>query len=143
MAEEYRKPPYNRDVGIPEEYTWDRLKQQRGAELDIHYKKLLEELGKKTGMLGQIFLKAQNKVSDPAMLYKVIDMIDKESWVMMGVDTKERSTKGSCKRMQRIQKAEPANTLPPGRSSRQWSSACNLHPRRQSEILAVEQVGSF
>jgi type I restriction enzyme M protein len=88
MAEEYRKPPYNRDIGIPEEYTWDRLKQQRGAELDIHYKKLLEELGKKPGMLGQIFLKAQNKVSDPAMLYKVIDMIDKESWVMMGVDTK-------------------------------------------------------
>ncbi len=30
-------------------------------------------------MLGQIFLKAQNKVSDPAMLHKVIDMIDKES----------------------------------------------------------------
>ena len=49
MAEEYRKPPYNRDIGIPEEYTWDRLKQQRGAELDIHYKKLLEELGKKAG----------------------------------------------------------------------------------------------
>jgi len=39
-------------------------------------------------MLGQIVLKAQNKVSDPAMLYKIIDMIDKESWVMMGVDTK-------------------------------------------------------
>jgi len=39
-------------------------------------------------MLGQIFLKAQNKVSDPAMLYKIIDMIDKENWVMMGVDTK-------------------------------------------------------
>ena len=32
MAEEYRKPPYNRNIGIPEEYTWDRLKQQRGAE---------------------------------------------------------------------------------------------------------------
>jgi type I restriction enzyme M protein len=39
-------------------------------------------------MLGQIFLKAQNKISAPAMLYKVIDMIDKESWVLMGVDTK-------------------------------------------------------
>ncbi len=91
MAEEYRKPPYNRNIGIPpEEYTWDRLKQQRGgAELDTHYRELLEELGKKPGgMLGQIFLKAQNKVSDPAMLYKIIDMIDKESWVMMGVDTK-------------------------------------------------------
>lgn len=88
MAEEFSKPPYNRNIGIPEEYTWDKLKQQRGADLDTHYKELLEELGKKTGMLGQIFLKAQNKVSDPAMLYKIIDMIDKESWVMMGVDTK-------------------------------------------------------
>lgn len=88
MAEEYRKPPYNRDIGIPEEYTWDKLKQLRGAELDTRYRELMEELGKKPGMLGQIFLKAQNKISDPAMLYKVIDMIDKESWVMMGVDTK-------------------------------------------------------
>lgn len=88
MADEYRKPPYSRDIGIPEKYTWDVLKQKRGAELDTHYKELLEELGKKPGMLGQIFLKAQNKISDPAMLYKVIDMIDKESWVMMGVDTK-------------------------------------------------------
>lgn len=88
MAEEFSKPPYSRNIGIPEEYTWDNLKQQRGAELDIHYKKLLEELGKKPGMLGQIFLKAQNKVSDPSMLYKIIDMIDKENWVMMGVDTK-------------------------------------------------------
>jgi type I restriction enzyme M protein len=88
MAEEYRKPPYSRNIGIPEKYTWDVLKQKRGAELDTHYKELLEELGKKPGMLGQIFLKAQNKISDPAMLYKVIDMIDKESWVMMGVDTK-------------------------------------------------------
>jgi len=88
MAEEYRKPPYSRDIGIPEEYSWDTLKQKRGSELDTHYRKLLEELGKKSGMLGQIFLKAQNKISDPAMLYKVIDMIDKESWVMMGVDTK-------------------------------------------------------
>ncbi|QLC51309.1 SAM-dependent DNA methyltransferase [Methanolobus zinderi] len=88
MAEEYRNPPYSRDIGIPGEYSWDTLKQKRGAELDTHYRKLLEELGKKSGMLGQIFLKAQNKISDPAMLYKVIDMIDKESWVMMGVDTK-------------------------------------------------------
>ena len=88
MAEEYRKPPYSRDIGIPEEFSWDVLKQKRGAELDTHYRNLLEELGKKPGILGQTFLKAQNKIGDPAMLYKVIDMIDKESWVMMGVDTK-------------------------------------------------------
>jgi type I restriction enzyme M protein len=143
MAEEYRKPPYNRDIGIPEEYSWDRLKQQRGAELDIHYKKLLEELGKKPGMLGQIFLKAQNKVSDPAMLYKVIDMIDKESWVMMGVDTKGEIYERLLQKMQKIQKAEPVNTLPQDRSSGQWYIACNLNPRRQSETPAAVQAGFF
>ncbi|AEH60600.1 N-6 DNA methylase [Methanosalsum zhilinae DSM 4017] len=88
MADEYRKPPYNRDIGIPEEYSWESLKQKKGAELDTHYKKLLDELSRKPGMLGQIFLKAQNKISDPAMLYKIIDMIDKEKWAMMEVDTK-------------------------------------------------------
>ncbi len=88
MADEYAKPPYNRSLDIPAEYAWENLKNQRGAELELHYTQLLRELGNKKGMLGQIFLKAQNKIQDPAMLYKVIDMIDKEGWVMMGADVK-------------------------------------------------------
>jgi len=88
MADEYSKPPYNRDLSIPTEYSWENLKKKRGEELDTLYKKLLKELGEKPGMLGQIFLKAQNKIAEPAMLYRVIDMIDKESWIMLGVDVK-------------------------------------------------------
>jgi type I restriction enzyme M protein len=48
----------------------------------------LRDLGKKPGMLGQIFIKSQNKIQDPAMLFKVIDMIDKGEWVAMGADVK-------------------------------------------------------
>lgn len=88
MADEYSKPPYNRDVGIPAEYDWQTLKARKGAELEAFYIKLLRELGKQKGMLGQIFTKAQNKIQDPAMLFRVIDMIDTESWVMMGADIK-------------------------------------------------------
>ena len=88
MADEYSKPPYSRKIDIPQEYTWPKLKEKRGAELEVLYASLLRDLGKKPGMLGQIFLKAQNKIADPAMLYKVVDMIDKESWVMMGADVK-------------------------------------------------------
>lgn len=94
MADEYGKPPYNRDIGIPEEYTWPKLKKQRGAELESFYVKLLRELGRQKGMLGQIFTKAQNKIQDPAMLYRVIDMIDKEQWTMMGADLKGRIYEG-------------------------------------------------
>ena len=88
MADEYSKPPYNRNVGIPAEYDWQTLKTKKGANLEVFYIALLRELGKKKGMLGQIFTKAQNKIQDPAMLFRVIDMIDTESWVMMGADIK-------------------------------------------------------
>ena len=71
MADEYAKPPYNRNVGIPAEYNWQSLKSKRGSELEGHYIALLHELGTKTGMLGQIFTKAQNKIQDPAKLYRL------------------------------------------------------------------------
>jgi len=88
MADEYSKPPYKRDVGIPAKYTWPALKAKRGAELEGHYIELLRELGKRKDVLGQIFTKSQNKIQDPAKLYRLIDMIDEVQWIMMGADVK-------------------------------------------------------
>lgn len=88
MADEYSKPPYNRDVGIPQKYSWPVLTSKKGAELEVLYVELLRELGKHSGMLGQIFTKAQNKIQDPAKLYRLVDMIDSTQWVMMGSDIK-------------------------------------------------------
>ena len=88
MADEYSQPPYNREVGIPAEYNWQSLKAKRGAELEVHYVTLLLELGKKSGMLGTIFTKAQNKIQDPAKLYRLIDMVNETQWVTMGADVK-------------------------------------------------------
>ena len=39
-------------------------------------------------MLGQIFTKAQNKIQDPAKLYRLIDMVDDTEWVTMVADIK-------------------------------------------------------
>ena len=88
MADEYGKPPYHRDVGIPAVYDWQSLKTKRGAELERHYVTLLRELGTRRGMLGQIFTKAQNKIQDPAKLYRLIDMVDDTDWVTLGADVK-------------------------------------------------------
>ncbi len=88
MADEYSKPPYSRNVGIPAKYTWEKLKAKKGAELEAHYIELLRELGNKPGMLGQVFTKAQNKIQDPAKLFRLIDMIDETSWVTMDADVK-------------------------------------------------------
>ena len=88
MADEYGKPPYNRDVGIPDEYGWQSLKAKRGSNLEDHYVGLLRELGNRKGMLGQIFTKAQNKIQDPAKLYRLIDMVDDTDWITLGADVK-------------------------------------------------------
>ena len=39
-------------------------------------------------MIGEIFFKAQNKIQDPAKLYKLIQLIDDENWVILGADVK-------------------------------------------------------
>lgn len=88
MADEYGRPPYNRNVGVPKEYAWPSLKPLKGAELEVHYVESLRELGTGKGVLGQIFTKAQNKISDPAKLARLIEMVDGVEWVMLGSDTK-------------------------------------------------------
>jgi len=78
MADEYHKN-YNREIGIPQEYNWESLKTRQGAELESHYVNLLRKLGQQKGLIGQIFTKSQNKIQDPAKLYKIIQMIDAEN----------------------------------------------------------------
>ena len=88
MADEFSKLPHNRKLPVPKEYNWESLSSKRGAELEVHYSLLLRELSQAKGILGQIFIKSQNKIQDPAKLFKLIDMIDKEQWSMMGADVK-------------------------------------------------------
>lgn len=94
MADEFSKPPYNRSLPIPKEYGWESLTQKRGAELEFHYIGILHELGQQKNVLGQIFTKSQNKIQDPAKLFKLIDMIDKEQWSTMGTDIKGQIYEG-------------------------------------------------
>ena len=88
MADEYAQPPYNRPLTIPPQYAWETLTEKSGEALEVHYNTLLRELGKEKGVLGQIFTKSQNKIQNPSMLYKLIQMIHQEQWVMMGADVK-------------------------------------------------------
>ena len=88
MADEYSKPPHNRKMPIPAAYNWQTLTNKSGDELEVHYNNLLRELGKEKGILGQIFTKSQNKITDPAKLYKLIALINAEQWVLMGVKDK-------------------------------------------------------
>lgn len=88
MADEYTKPPYSRKMPIPPQYSWESLTTKSGGELELHYNTLLRELGQEKGILGQIFVKSQNKIQDPAKLYKLIALINAENWILMGVKDK-------------------------------------------------------
>ena len=94
IADEFSKPPYDRKLPIPDGYDWDSLRTKKGAELESHYTKLLRELSQARGILGQIFFKSQNKIQDPAKLFKLIAMIDAEEWSIMGADIKGRIYEG-------------------------------------------------
>ena len=88
MADEYARPPYNRSLGIPAGSGWTDLRSLSGAALEAQYKRTLDALGEKPGILGEIFSGAQNKISDPARLSRIVLMIDAESWVSMSSDVK-------------------------------------------------------
>ena len=88
MADEHTKPPFNQHSGIPEGLDWQSLLRKDGGELEMHYRHLLEDLGKEKGMLGVIFRKSQNKIQDPAKLKRLIELINGEVWVGLDIDVK-------------------------------------------------------
>ena len=88
MSDEYSKPPYRRETGIPFGYTWADMNTLKGAELEEQYKATLEKLGEQGGILEKIFKGAVNKISSAAILYRIVQMIDQERWVSMSSDVK-------------------------------------------------------
>lgn len=88
MADEYSKPPYKKDSGIPAGCTWEDMHLLSGAELENRYNAILDELGKQPGILGAIFNHSHNKITNAAILFRVVKMIDGEHWVAMASDVK-------------------------------------------------------
>ena len=88
MADEYSKPPHNRDIGIPADCRWEELKNKSGKELFEKYEYILKALAEQTGTLQHIYTGARNNVPDPAHLAKVIEMVDSENWSSMSSDIK-------------------------------------------------------
>jgi type I restriction enzyme M protein len=95
MADEQTKPPFNREQVVPEGLDWASLLRRDGDDLEVHYRHLLEQLGRSDGTLGIIFRKAQNRIQDPAKLRRlIVDLIDRESWMTMDADVKGDAYEG-------------------------------------------------
>jgi len=89
MAHERAIRPLKPERIVPEEYSWQRLLDADGVELEIEYTRILTGLAREPGTLGTIFRKAQNRIQDPAKLKRLIhDLIDAEQWSQTGTDIK-------------------------------------------------------
>jgi type I restriction enzyme M protein len=99
MADEQTRPPFTRPAFVPEGLDWQSLLARDGDELEVHYRHLLDELGRRPGMLGVVFRKAQNRIQDPAKLRRlIVDLIDRERWMTLDVDVKGDAYEGLLQR---------------------------------------------
>ncbi len=89
MADERTRPPYDRPAMVQPELGWQSLLERDGQDLELHYRRVLEELGKERGLLGEVFKRARLEIQDPALLRRlIVDLIDKEHWSSMQADVK-------------------------------------------------------
>lgn len=76
------------DSKIPKDCRWANLVDKDGFDLLERYEKSLKKLSEQPGLIGTIFSKAQNKISQPAHLAKVVAMVDAQDWLSLDIDTK-------------------------------------------------------
>ncbi|MEW2622716.1 class I SAM-dependent DNA methyltransferase [Streptomyces sp. NPDC048106] len=99
MADELAADPFAEETAtpiVPSALDWQSLASKRGEELEAHYRKVLTDLGRRPGTtLGTVFAKAQNRITEPALLEKlVVELIGKTDWVLEGTDLKGDAYEG-------------------------------------------------
>ncbi|GEN67168.1 class I SAM-dependent DNA methyltransferase [Chryseobacterium rhizosphaerae] len=88
MADEYSRPPYNRNFDIPEKCDWQFFLNHPLEGLTLDYVRALNILADSGRMLSKIFKGAQNKIHDPFKLEKLIKLLNEDEWVSEAVDIK-------------------------------------------------------
>ena len=85
---DFEKEAYGLGSALPDGSKWKDLVELDGRDQLEKYEKVLEILQASDGLVGAIFTEAQNKIKTPALLKKLIGMIDEENWFSMDGDLK-------------------------------------------------------
>ena len=83
---------------LPEDCRWPALRHLKGEGLTTRYGAILAKLSRQPGIIGTIFLKAQNEIQDPAKLQKLVGLIDGETWLGLDIDVKGSIYEGLLER---------------------------------------------
>jgi type I restriction enzyme M protein len=79
---------------MPKGYDWISLRDRSGVDLLDHYVATLRELGRQSGLLGDIFAGALSRFREPVNLKRLIGMLDEIEWVTLDVDLKGEAYEG-------------------------------------------------
>jgi type I restriction enzyme M protein len=82
------------DKPIEVSCDWRTLNKFSGSDLIEHYDKVLVELGKQHGILGEIFSGAQNRLRKPTSFKQFTTVIDQTDWTSLDVDVKAAAFEG-------------------------------------------------
>ena len=85
---DFEKESYGLGSALPDGSKWKDIVQLDGPDQLAKYEKILQVLQATDGLIGAIFTEAQNKITKPALLKKLIGMIDEENWFSMDGDLK-------------------------------------------------------
>ena len=89
MSDELPDGPIRKSVG------WNSFAHLDAEDMHWRYEEVLHGLGKSTGMVGQVFRNARNKIRDPAKLrLLVVDLIGQTEWVGISDDLKGDAYEG-------------------------------------------------
>jgi type I restriction enzyme M protein len=83
---------------LPADCRWGAIKDLQGEALATRYSAILTKLSRHGGLIGAIFLKAQNEIQDPAKLRRLVTMIGEETWLGLDLDTKGTIYEGLLER---------------------------------------------
>ena len=88
------------------------MRDLQGEELTRRYTAIPDKLSRLSGIVGTIFLKAQNEIQDPAKLRRLVGLID-ETWLGLGVDEKGSIYEGLLERNAQEVKSGPGQYFTP------------------------------
>ena len=77
-----------RPSAIADDVNWQSLLALDGDTLEAQYRHVLTTLGQGSGLIPVIFRKAQDKIQDPAKLRRLVELINGETWIGLGIDVK-------------------------------------------------------
>ncbi len=109
----------------------------------MHYSALLGNASQQKGILGQVFTKSQNKIQDPAKLFKLIDMIDKEPVEYDGTDIKGQIYEGLLERNAEDTKSGAGQYFTPRALIKIMVECLNLQPEKTIADPACGTGGFF